>query len=216
MRAPYRIESGDVVIRPYDPADVATVFRVVEDNVAHLSRYMPWVHRRPKTEDELLELLLTFRGKHDLGQDFTWGVFVRDGGEFVGGCGLHPRCGPGGLEIGYWVRASHVRRGIASTIVRALTRVGFEHLGVRRMEIHVEPTNVASLGVPPGQGYGREGLRRARLEWLDGELRDSVAFVMLDHEYPTTPCAEDDVRVFDARGAPIALRRRQGPGVSSP
>lgn len=36
------------------------------------------------------------------------------GDEVVGGCGLHRRVGPGGLEIGYWVHAAWTRRGIAA------------------------------------------------------------------------------------------------------
>lgn len=192
-------------MRVYEPSDVPAVFPVVEENVEHLGRYMPWVHRRPKSEDELLDLLLTFRGKHDLGQDFTLGIFHRDDGTFVGGCGLHPRCGPGALEIGYWVAKTHVRRGIAKAATMALTRVGFEHCGVQRMEIHVDPTNIASLGVPPACGYPREGLRRKRAEWVDGELRDSIAFVLLAEDYPHTPGAAAGVATFDARGRPVPL-----------
>mgnify|MGYP006306666433 CR=1 FL=1 len=206
VRAPYRIETGPVVIRAYEPADVPAVFCMLEDNVEHLGRYMAWIHSRPQSEAELLDLLLEFRGKHDLGQDFTFGIFDRDEGAFVGGCGLHPRCGPGGLEIGYWVAKSHVRRRIATTAAQALTRIGFEHLGAKRMEIHVEPTNLASLAVPPACGYPREGLRRKRLEWLDGALRDSVAFVLVAEDYPTTPSAAADVSLFDASGQPIPLR----------
>lgn len=204
MRAPYRIETEELVIRPYRPSDVPAAFATIEENVEHLAPFMPWVQDRPKTQDELLDLLLQFRGKHDLGEDFTLGIFD-DTGEYIGGCGLHPRIGPGAIEIGYWVAKDRIGRGVATRVTSALTRVGFELMGVGRIELHVQPENTGSLKVPPRAGYTREGLRRKRLIFGDDDMRDSVAFVMVREEYEASPARTQEVRAFDAMDRPLAL-----------
>ena len=207
MRAPHCISTGGIDIRCYQPSDVSPVFETIEANVEHLSRYMDWVQGRPKNEAELLELLLSFRGKHDLAVDFTFGVFKRATGAYIGGAGVHPRCGPGGLEIGYWTAQAFLRQGVASRVVRALTRVGFELMGAERLEIHVEPSNHASRAIPLRCGYTEEGLRRKRLPGFDDGLRDTVAYILVSEDYPKSSSAHSEMAAYDARHRLIPLPR---------
>lgn len=209
MRAPYRIEAGDIVIRAYRPSDVPQVLEVTHQNVEHLAPTMPWVRTLPSDHDAMLDLLLSFRGKHDLAQDFTYGIFSCADGAYLGGTGLHPRVGPRAFEIGYWTAASHLRRGVASTACAALTRVGFELMNAIRIELHVEPSNRASLAIPERQGYLREGVRRKRLEFGANEFRDTVAFTMVHEDYPKSPAARLPFRAFDAMDRLIPLHRRR-------
>lgn len=204
-RAPYRILAPRLEIRCYEPTDVDAVLQMVSANVEHLSPFMEWVTKRPTSRSGMLDLLLEFRAGFDLARDFTYGMFERDTGDFVGGCGLHPRCGPGALEIGYWVARSHGRRGYATEAAAVLTRVGFEWMKVSRMEIHVVTDNAPSLGVPPKLGYVREAVRRRRTP-LYGELRDSAAFIMTDDEYPASAAGRVPMRALDALGeTPLEL-----------
>jgi RimJ/RimL family protein N-acetyltransferase len=94
--------------------------------------------RGPRSLDDRLDLLRSFRGRFDLGEDFVYGIFSSDESEVLGGSGLHVRVGSDALEIGYWIRASHVGRGIARETTAALTRAAFHVCGVDRVEIHVE------------------------------------------------------------------------------
>ena len=71
----------------------------------------------------------------------------------VGGAGLHPRLGPGRIEIGYWVRAGWLRRGIASTAARALTTAAFQLTGLEEIQIHCDEANLASASVPRSLGF---------------------------------------------------------------
>ena len=71
----------------------------------------------------------------------------------IGGTGLHPRIGPGALEIGYWVRADRVRRGVATATARLLTIAALGLDGIDRVEIHHDRANLASAAVPRRLGF---------------------------------------------------------------
>jgi len=87
--------------------------------------------------------------------DEVVGLFID--GEVVGGSGLHPRIGSGGLEIGYWVHRRFTRRGIATTTSRLLTNHAFGRSGIDRVEIHHDKANTASEGVPRALGFSLVG-----------------------------------------------------------
>jgi len=167
---------------------------------------MPWAHEAPAPVEQTVELLRTFRGRFDLGQDFVYGVFSSDESEVVGGTGLHPRVGTGAMEIGYWVRASGAGRGFATEVAAALTRVALEFLTLERVEVRVDPANEASLAIPRKLGFVEEGTLRRRLHGPDGTplQRDAVVFALLRSELPGTPVAEAHVEAFDAAGGRVA------------
>ena len=80
---------------------------------------MPWAKEEPLPVERQVEKLLRFRGHFDLDEDFVYGVFDPVSGAVLGGTGLHPRGGPGGLEIGYWIHVDHVGRGYATELTAA-------------------------------------------------------------------------------------------------
>src|SRR4051794_38471426 len=160
---------------------------------------MPWALAEPQTLEQKEELIEAFRVAFAAGENFTYGIFAADEAELLGGTGLHPRVGPGGLEIGYWVRASAIRQGIVTESTAALTRAGFELCGVDRIEIRVEPRNEASFGVPRKLGFVEEATLRRRLPGREGgPLRDVTIFTMFREDFD--PSIAQVIRAFDARG----------------
>lgn len=75
--------------------------------------------------------------------------------------------------MGYWVRTSQTRRGIATAAVRLIARFGFEDLGLRRLELLIATDNFASRRVAEKVGARLEGIRSG------GDLEhDSYCFVL--------------------------------------
>jgi RimJ/RimL family protein N-acetyltransferase len=198
--APYRVETERLVVRCYEPRDAPLLKDAVDTSLEHLRDFMPWARDEPQTLEEKTKLLRSFRSAFDAGEDFVYGIFSADESEQLGGTGLHPRIEPGGLEIGYFVRASATRQGIATESTAALTRVGFEVCGADRIEIRVEPRNEASFGIPRKLGFAEEATLRRRLPgYAEGEpLRDVTIMTMFREDFD--PALAPDIRAYDARG----------------
>ena len=197
--APYRIETERLVVRCYEPGDAPLMKEAIDSSLDHLREWMPWAEAEPQTIDEKVALIKRFRAAFDSGENFAYGIFAADESEQLGGSGLHPRTGPGGFDIGYFVRADATRRGFATETAAALTRVGFEVCGADRIEIHVDPRNTASLGVPRKLGFLEEATLRRRLPARKGEpLRDVTIFTMFREDFDAS--LAPGIRAFDARG----------------
>jgi RimJ/RimL family protein N-acetyltransferase len=176
----------------------------IDSSVEYLRPWLPWARNEPVPLAEKIELLRRFRGNFDLGEDFVYGLFSPDETSVVGGSGLHQRVGPDAFEIGYWIRASEVGRGLATEAAGALTRVGLEVCGAERIEIRVEPANEASLAVPRRLGFAEEGTLRRRLDAGDGVRRDAVVFSMFRDDLVRTPASAVSFEAFDAIGARVS------------
>jgi RimJ/RimL family protein N-acetyltransferase len=200
--APYRIETERLVIRCWDPADAPLLKEALDSSLEHLRPFMEWAHDEPQPLEKKAELLRSFRALYDTGESFVMGIFDRSEQQVLGGSGLHARVGPGGLEIGYWIRASATRQGIASETSAVLTRVGLEICEADRIEIRIEPRNEASMGIPRKLGFAEEATLRRRLPGrAGGPLRDVTIFTMFreDFDAATTPA----LRAFDALGRQV-------------
>jgi RimJ/RimL family protein N-acetyltransferase len=180
-----------MLIRCYTPDDAPLVKDAVDSSLDHLRTFMDWAWGAPEPVGATRKRMRAFRDAFRHGDDWIYGLFTPDGSELVGGAGLHRRVGPEALEIGYWIRATRVRQGLATEAAAALTRLAFECCGAIRVEIHVDPQNTASLAVADRLGYLREATLRKRLPPIrPGEpRRDEVVFSLLDEEYPASPSA---------------------------
>ena len=197
--APYRIETERLVIRCYEPRDAPALKEAIDSSLEHLREWMPWALAEPQPLEQKVELVTYFRSSFEAGENFTYAIYAADEAELLGGTGLHPRVGPGGLEIGYWVRASATRQGIITESTAALTRVGLEICEADRIEIRIEPRNQASFGVPRKLGFLEEATLKRRLPGREGgPLRDVTIFTMFREDFD--PALAPAIRAFDAGG----------------
>jgi len=178
-RAPaYKLLTDRLIVRCYEPRDAPAVHDVVLRNKEHLVPFMGWALREPTSLEERVDLLRSFRGRFDLGDDYFYGIFLRDG-TFVGGTGLHTRCGPGGLEIGYWIDERHQGKGLVTEAAAALAKHALTDLALTRVEIHTNPDNSPSNRVAEKLGFTREGVLRKRFSYAsDKPLRDLVFWTL--------------------------------------
>ena len=155
-------------------------------------------HSRSRPLEKTAAHLEKLRAEFDRGRDFSFGIWDRSDGALVGGLGIHPRSGSGSYEVGYWIAGDRTGRGYATEAAGAAIRVAFEVLGAERVEIHVQPENVASMRVPERLGFRRVSLERNRLQWRDGTWRDEVKWVLRDADLAEAPAGGVPYEVLGA------------------
>jgi RimJ/RimL family protein N-acetyltransferase len=150
-RLPAHLEHDGLVLRRWTVDDAELVGELVSANLEHLRPYMPWIEHEPLSLDARRELEREWDRAWADGGDVILGIFEK--GVAVGSAGLHRRLGPGALEIGYWVAADHLGKGIARRASEGLTSLAFTVPGIGRVEIHHDLTNVHSRRVPEQLGF---------------------------------------------------------------
>jgi ribosomal-protein-serine acetyltransferase len=151
-RLPGHIVGPDgLTLRRWARDDAAQLGEAVADSLEHLRPWMAWIAHEPLSVTERQALIDSWHPEWLAGGDVVMGVFVD--GDVAGGCGLHRRIGPGGLEIGYWTARRFLRQGIATTAAGLLTDAAFSDPAITRVEIHHDQANQASAGVPRKLGW---------------------------------------------------------------
>ncbi len=204
--AAYRVLTPRLLLRCWNPEDAPGLERAVTESLEHLRPWMPWVAREPIPVHERAQGLRKFRAEFDLDSKYVYAIFHREGSEIIGSTGLHPRLDPTALEIGYWLHPAAAGRGLATEATAAMTRVGFELLGLQRIEIHCDPLNTRSAAVARRLGYAHEATLQRRLPSATGELRDSMIWTLFADTYPRSAAAQVPVEAYDVLGQPLPLR----------
>jgi RimJ/RimL family protein N-acetyltransferase len=114
----------------------------------------------------------------DEGREYTFAIVGPDG-RLLGGCGLnHINRIHRISNLGYWVRTSATRHGVATEAVRQVADFAFRNTDLVRLEIVCAVANHASQRVAERAGAVREGVLRHRL-LLHGRPVDAVMYSLV-------------------------------------
>jgi len=148
---PERIDVDEFHLRRYTLEDTDAVHEAVEASYPEIHPWMPWCVAPLKIEDQREFVEGTFKN-WATGAAFNFGIFDAVG-NLLGSVSLMDRVGPGGLEIGYWLRTDASGRGVMTRAVDELTEIGLGLPGISRIEIHCDEANLRSAAVPKRLGY---------------------------------------------------------------
>lgn len=113
----------------------------------------------PKDVEAEREFLRQNSEKRKNNKEFNYSILFN--GKLVGGCGIHInqfRTFIG--EIGYFIDEGSWGKGIATKAVKLLEDIGFKKLGLKRLEILMDPRNVSSERVAIKCRYSKEGIMK--------------------------------------------------------
>jgi RimJ/RimL family protein N-acetyltransferase len=153
LAIPDEIPTRRLVLRRWRKPDAPLLKAAIDANLAHLQAWMPWAASEPSELEVIEQRIALFEEQFDSGTEWLFSIRSRATDEVLGATGLHPRIGPDGLEIGYWLRADAMGNGFATEAADALTRVALRQSGIARVQIRCDPKNVASAGIPRRLGY---------------------------------------------------------------
>lgn len=203
MKTVYKIETERTIIRCYNPSDALLSIKAVNSSLEHLRPWMAWARHEPQTLEEKIELLRIFRGQFDLDQDYIYGIFNKDETELIGGTGLHTRIGKNAREIGYWISQKYINQGLATEVVKALVKTGFEILDLNLIEIRCEPLNINSIKIPEKLGFKLEAILKNRL--VEDEIKDDMIWSMFKEDYQKSEITQTYIKAYDACNNQIDL-----------
>ena len=103
-------------------------------------------------------------------------AITAENGTLLGGCGLDRLDRSNRLgNLGYWVRSSAARQGVATAAVALAREWAFTNTDLVRLEILVATDNVASRRVAEKSGAVYEGTLRSRL-LIGGTHHDAALY----------------------------------------
>jgi RimJ/RimL family protein N-acetyltransferase len=162
-----RLEDGDIALRPLAEEDVPAIVDACRD---------PEIPRRTSVPEGLTEAQA---GEFVVEAGDVYAIVDADTDELLGTVGFHTRHGRG--DFGYWVRKEARGRGVATRALVLLTRWAARERGLGRLQLIVEPDNLASIRVAERAGFRREGRLRDYIE-LKGSRRDVYMYSLLPEE----------------------------------
>jgi [ribosomal protein S5]-alanine N-acetyltransferase len=153
------LTDGTIVLRGWRASDVASVVEAGTDPAISEMTSLPpmcdrdgalaWIARQERRLDE------------GTGYPFCIAETPDDRPSGFIGLWLDPRSG---ANLGYWVAPSARGRGLAARAVSLVGTWAFARLRLARLEIWVEPANVASQRVAEQAGFVHEGLLRSYVQ----------------------------------------------------
>ena len=172
-----KVDDG-LQMRPANTTHLDTLQEAFEETWPEVSRAMPWILPEKEIEPQLADFLDETERTGRVGRMHHW-VLIRPWDEAVLGLlGFDrvTRSAEAEWNLGYWVRSSEQRRGVASRAIEAaLTWIG--ELESVSIELKVDPNNAA----------GKRTVERTVRRWkgsrcVSGDSAITVAGVRTPHE----------------------------------
>jgi RimJ/RimL family protein N-acetyltransferase len=176
------LTDGNITIRPVGADDVDAVFEAVRESINELAPWMQWCHA-DYARDETVAFIATVPDNWSTDQAYTFAILDARTKAFLGSVGLNVIIRQYQMaNLGYWVRSSATKRGVASAATRLIARFGFRELSFQRLEIVAAIGNGASQRAAEKAGATREGVLRKRL-LINGQPHDAVLYSFVAEDF---------------------------------
>ena len=181
-----RFTNGILTLRSYQVTDIEPCFNAIRESINELLPWMWWCHGAYSMKDAQIWI----ESRPDTCQnaiECSFAIIDSKDGSFLGGCGLSninrtDRC----ANLGYWVRTSRSRHGLAPAAALGVARFAFKELELNRVEIVIATENKASIRVAEKIGALREGILRKRIVVRD-TVYDAFLFSLLADDLSGKP-----------------------------
>lgn len=166
-----------VTLRPYRISDADALLEAARESTREVFPWLPWCH--PDLSREEVEAWLRSQVEAWAQRQSFEHCILGEDGTYLGGVALNQihRANRFG-NVGYWVRSSATRRGVATAAVAQIVEFARRETDLIRLEIVVAAGNEASARVARKAGAVYEGTLRSRL-FFHGAPHDAMMFSLL-------------------------------------
>ena len=169
-----------LILRPLEPDDAGRVHAYRTD--PNVGRFQSWDLNSVQEVRQFIDRMRTLESLTS-GEWLQLGIFLREMGELVGDCGLHPRADdPRQVEIGITLAPAFQRRGLAREAFSAVLRFLFTSTETHRAFCSVDPRNESCQRLLRSVGMRREAHLIESL-WIRDAWCDDLIFAMLRREW---------------------------------
>ena len=138
---------------------------------------MKYVDRpRPKSVEDILELIQKMKAMKSNGDGISWGIFKKENPDLkIGNIGFfrimseHYRA-----EIGYMLITGEQQKGIMLEAIRKVIEFGFKNMNLHSIEANINPENIASKKLLLKANFVREAYFRENYfyneKFIDSEI----------------------------------------------
>jgi ribosomal-protein-serine acetyltransferase len=175
--------TDDVInLRPFEFGEENELYKAVHESIPELKPWMSWANERYTSETALNFVTLTraYWANESL---YAFAIVDAQTNAIIGGCSLshiHPVyhfC-----NLGYWVRTSRHREGIAGRATQLAARFAFEKAKLIRAEIVIAVGNERSKRVAEKIGAHYEGILLNRMV-VGTQVCDAYMFSLLPSDF---------------------------------
>src|SRR4051794_3407947 len=139
--------SRSVSIRPFRTSDVSHLYAAARESMEQLRGWMTWCDEDYSLEDSS-NFILKAAEAWEQGTAYSFAIIGSQEDDFLGSVGLsHVNRAHNFANMGYWVRQSRTRSGVASAATLLAARFGLQELGLNRLELLIPTENMASQRV---------------------------------------------------------------------
>jgi ribosomal-protein-serine acetyltransferase len=176
------LTDGIVKLRPFEFGEERGLHQAVQESIPELKPWMSWANEKYTTETALNFITLT-RAYWSNGTLYAFAITDAKTRTIIGGCSLshiHPVyhfC-----NLGYWVRTSRHREGIAGRAALLAARFAFEKIKLIRVEIVIAVGNEPSKRVAEKIGAHYEGIMLNRMV-VGTQIHDAHMYSLLPSDF---------------------------------
>ena len=181
---PTLIVDDELVLRPVGPMHLEALVEAFEESTPEVIHGLPWYNIEEEMLAQLQVYLIDVNQMGKTGRAHHWAIIDSNDETFLGLLALDrfTRTQRAHWNIGYWVRRSACRRGIAKrTSMKALDWLSTTQGGPTAVEITVDPNNEAGLATCNSLVKAWNGVRAPEADGeveVAGKLRPHITFVL--------------------------------------
>ena len=143
MKLPNQLETNNLIIRPYKTSDLSDFIKFM--SCTEVTKYLDFPPEQTTVEGarELLEKTLkSYETSEPL---FALVIAQKKDNFFIGSCGFSPLDENNSCECFYALLPRYRRQGFATEAMNKLFDYGFQELGIKRINAHINRHNIASI-----------------------------------------------------------------------
>lgn len=176
------IETDRLMIRPFSSDDAGIIYRIYSDE--EILKYTPYDRMSMDSAARHLERIIA-DWKQIPVPGYEMCILLKEGGEKIGRCGIHPDTETASAMIGIMLFKPYWGKGYATETARALITYSFETLQIRRLYALCNPENMASRNVLEKCGMRQEALFKEKRRYIKNgtsSWHDEMEYAILKTE----------------------------------